>query len=450
MQEVPAGDTWADDDAFWRAQMHFSCGTMDAYTASQLIAGLSRGNPAMDAAAVRELGDRLLQRGYFVAVMRKRGHTEAVPPAHKLGEGVFYKIVAEDDWRCLNGQCLVTGMRPDVMAVAVRLRGLLNKMHAAFVTDAGVDYRRMRDSVLYHEYRVAALDLQLLDVPAMGVHFRNNSDEALPFFVNVYNSLVIHASIQVGSPQSAMQRSSFFGKISYRIGEHKFSMNDLEHGVLRGNRACPGSLLAQFRRNDPRAVLSLERVDPRIHFALNCAAKSCPPIRVFSAKNIERGLQLAAEGFLRDTTAFDESSNTVTLSRILSWYRRDFPQRDTDFLMWICSFLDEGHALQAVSKAGTKVKFVFSAYDWSQNEVVKETDEPAPQPEAEEAMPVRAQEQQKQPYQQQHQEEAISGQKHHRSRGELIVDGVRMVRPPDVNAPDKTIDDLAEALQVTL
>lgn len=42
-------------------------------------------------------------------------------------------------------------------------------------------------------------------------------------------------------------------------------------------------------------------MDPRIHFALVCGAKSCPPIKLYSGSNLEEGLNLAAEGFLEDS-----------------------------------------------------------------------------------------------------------------------------------------------------
>ena len=58
-------------------------------------------------------------------------------------------------------------------------------------------------------------------------------------------------------------------------------------------------------------------VDPRIHFALVCGAKSCPPIRVFDGGNVDRALAAAAEGFLENETQVDERAGVVTTSMIL-------------------------------------------------------------------------------------------------------------------------------------
>ena len=63
--------------------------------------------------------------------------------------------------------------------------------------------------------------------------------------------------------------------------------------------------MALGSQGDARNALVVKEVDPRIHFALVCGAKSCPPIRVFSAANLEFGLAAAAKNFL-------DSETTVT------------------------------------------------------------------------------------------------------------------------------------------
>ena len=65
----------------------------------------------------------------------------------------------------------------------------------------------------------------------------------------------------------------------------------IENGVLRGNKSSMATLyLTPFGKNDPKLSYALESVEPRIHFALNCGAKSCPPIKTFSTEHIENEL----------------------------------------------------------------------------------------------------------------------------------------------------------------
>ena len=93
--------------------------------------------------------------------------------------------------------------------------------------------------------------------------------------------------------------------------------------TLRGNASPPASFLnllglkalaarlsPAFAPSDPRRLCSLEKreVDPRIHFALNCGAKSCPAIKVYSPDVLEEGLRGAAEAFCEEEAqpAYDD------------------------------------------------------------------------------------------------------------------------------------------------
>jgi hypothetical protein len=87
-----------------------------------------------------------------------------------------------------------------------------------------------------------------------------------------------------------------------------FSFSDLENGIFRGNRIPPGHTQPLFAGNDPRKEVSLSNVDPRIHFALDCGALSCPPIKKFTADVIEEELRIAAMSYVEsdDNIRLDE------------------------------------------------------------------------------------------------------------------------------------------------
>ena len=61
-----------------------------------------------------------------------------------------------------------------------------------------------------------------------------------------------------------------------------------------------------FSSADPRMKIILPEVDPRIHFALNCGAKSCPPIKTFSGDQVQAQLNLAANAYLENDDALNE------------------------------------------------------------------------------------------------------------------------------------------------
>jgi hypothetical protein len=70
--------------------------------------------------------------------------------------------------------------------------------------------------------------------------------------------------------------------------------------------------------------LAVEKIDYRIHFALNCGAKSCPPIAFYKYENLDRQLDLAAKAFLKSETEIDTVNKTVTVTKIMSWFAGDF------------------------------------------------------------------------------------------------------------------------------
>ena len=138
---------------------------------------------------------------------------------------------------------------------------------------------------MFESYKGVARQLQRVDLDSMA----QNRNELLAFFINIYNALVIHGTIERGVPANLWARYSFFSTTAYNIGGYKFTLNDIENGILRGNRASMATLymrpFAATLEKDPRLKFAVkDPVEARIHFALNCGAKSCPPIKTFSAE----------------------------------------------------------------------------------------------------------------------------------------------------------------------
>ena len=102
------------------------------------------------------------------------------------------------------------------------------------------------------------------------------------FFINVYNVQTLHVlAEQAALPDSPMRAEGMWNRYAYVVGGHALTLDDVGHGVLRCNGGHPSKGRPQFAEGDARKELSLTELDPRIHFALNCGAKSCPPIRIY-------------------------------------------------------------------------------------------------------------------------------------------------------------------------
>eukprot|EP01121_Diplochlamys_sp_Union-15-3_P015516 TRINITY_DN514_c0_g1_i1.p1 TRINITY_DN514_c0_g1~~TRINITY_DN514_c0_g1_i1.p1 ORF type:complete len:232 (+),score=27.42 TRINITY_DN514_c0_g1_i1:281-976(+) len=197
-----------------------------------------------------------------------------------------------------------------------------------------------------------------------------SEEERKAFFLNIYNALVIHGYIAKGVP-GLKDRLFFYQTTCYRIGPFVYSLDDIEHGILRGNKSSPSFLSPSvtFSSSDPRLAYCC-KLDPRIHFALVCGAKSCPPIRLYSASNLERGLNLATQAFCNSPDNFRISlaESKVELSQIFNWYAKDFGSTNRDLLQFIAGYLNEDVLSQLkILLSNEDIRVSYFKYDWELN-----------------------------------------------------------------------------------
>jgi GH15 family glucan-1,4-alpha-glucosidase len=249
--------------------------------------------------------------------------------------------------------------------VAPRLKAAMNVLRGAFFDTARgrVAYERMGESEAYRNYIRLSGELQVIDLDEIA-----GRDEQIAFWINLYNVIVIHAVIELGIRDSVREVANFFGRVRYRIGDMLFSPDDIEHGILRGNRRPPGSLFRPFRESDPRLAHSIEPMDPRIHFCLVCASSSCPPIEVYTAARIEREMSIAGETFLNAGGAVvDRSGGRVLLSRIFKWYGADFGDSLRERMLFVAGYLHDHEDREYLQKKAGTVRVVYQDYDWRLN-----------------------------------------------------------------------------------
>jgi len=82
----------------------------------------------------------------------------------------------------------------------------------------------------------------------------------------------------------------------------------------------------------------MRRCDPRIHFALNCGARSCPQIAVYSSTNIEKALNMATSSYCNSEIDVLPTNSEICLSKLFLWYRNDFGRSEMEVLRLINIF----------------------------------------------------------------------------------------------------------------
>ena len=182
-------------------------------------------------------------------------------------------------------------------------------------------------------------------------HQLKTDNQKKTFWINVYNAYFLILRRDKGITKPKIYKEKLI-----TIANNTFSLDDIEHGILRKYRYkfSYGYLPNIFA---PKLLkqLAVSTLDYRIHFALNCGAKSCPPIAFYKFNSIDSQLDLATQSFLESETEFE--SDKVYVSSLFKWYLGDFKGKKgiRDIIK---------HQL---NKDISKDKIVFKPYNWEED-----------------------------------------------------------------------------------
>lgn len=173
--------------------------------------------------------------------------------------------------------------------------------------------------------------------------------EQMAFWINSYNALIIKGVIDhypTKSVQKVKLFGGFFSRLKFNVAGEMYSLNQIEHDIIRK-----------------------EYVDARIHFALVCASKSCPPLEnsVYQPDQIEEQLEEVTLKFISnpDKVRLDRDKRILYLSKIFKWYKEDFTEGYDGVKDFLADYLPQEDADFVVRK---DVKIHYLNYDWSLND----------------------------------------------------------------------------------
>lgn len=214
--------------------------------------------------------------------------------------------------------------------------------HAAFdallranVKNGVVDYPAFQDNAAFRRY---------VEDLARPVELAGR-EEALVYYINAYNALAIQGILDGLSPSSLLGRLRYFKLKEWPLGGRPISLYDLEHKVIR-----------------PLG-------EPRIHFAIICASKSCPFLRseAYASGRLDAQLDEQARQFVNDAfrNRFDTGTRTAHLSEIFKWFDEDFRGPAGSPQKYIAKYAADPAAAKLLADDGFDVEWI--DYDWSLN-----------------------------------------------------------------------------------
>lgn len=174
----------------------------------------------------------------------------------------------------------------------------------------------------------------------------------LAFWINGYNAVTIDKVIKKKPKKSVRETgfpglwtsTKFFTSPEHMVANRRLSPDDIEHKILR----------KQFK-------------DPRIHFAIICASRGCPPLpRVaYTEANVQTRLEEETKSYLNSArgTRINRSTNTLYVSKLFDWFSDDFIQKRGSAISFMRPYLDG----EVLSFLDGKPKISYLKYDWTLN-----------------------------------------------------------------------------------
>jgi hypothetical protein len=161
--------------------------------------------------------------------------------------------------------------------------------------------------------------------------------DKMAYWINAYNAFTIKLIVD-NFPTTSITKLHA-GKpwdVQWiKLGDKTYSLNNIENDILR----------PQYK-------------DARIHFAVNCAAKSCPPLlnRAWTATNLESNFEKQAKAFINNSQFNKISPKEVQVSKIFEWYASDFG----NLIGYLNKYSD--------TKINANAKVKYLEYDWALNQ----------------------------------------------------------------------------------
>jgi hypothetical protein len=194
-----------------------------------------------------------------------------------------------------------------------------------YTTDMSLFFKQVQDNDM-EKAAISVKKLAAITEEKLRAHL-DSENKSKAFWLNAYNTFAQYLLKQDRSRFD--DRNDFFSEKLITIAGHELSLDDIEHGIIRHskNKYSMG-YVGKFVVGDFEKKFRLEKMDYRIHFALNCGAKSCPPVALYVPERIDEQLDKSTSSYLKNNTEFDKKNNEIMVPKLCSWFKADFGGED--------------------------------------------------------------------------------------------------------------------------
>ncbi|XP_022762819.1 uncharacterized protein LOC111308618 [Durio zibethinus] len=190
-------------------------------------------------------------------------------------------------------------------------------------------------------YRSLVYQLEEVDVRRM------KCEEKLAFWINVHNSLVMHAFLVYGIPKNNLKRLSLLLKAAYNVGGQTISIDTIQSSILGCRLPRPGQWLrflfpskTKFKVGDPRRAYAVVSPEPLLHFALCSGSYSDPAVRIYTPKKVFQELEVAKEEYFQANLRVNKEQK-ILLPKVVEYFAKDSDVCSAGLLRMIEQFMPD-------------------------------------------------------------------------------------------------------------
>lgn len=312
------------------------------------------------------LGNVLLECGFIRKLKDTGSFTDDARPYQLIGPPackVLNLFVAKNDLSdsmangsgiALSENSFMSGSWDPLEIVAKalqRIQSLFQDLHTkGFTSNPTLIPNLFKES--YKSFRKCVSRLAKAPLPDS---LHRSHEEKLAFFLNLYNTLYLHALIELGVPKQpadgsvGRSRIKLSRKVAYIVDGHRFTLMDIKYGILRARMPLPNLTFKErqflfppkFSNSDPRKKLCLEVAESRLAFALCNLTRSSGKLRIYHPDSIHVELQTATRDYIKDHIRLECVGGVrypvlhARLPKLFEWYRGDFGKTSENVLLWL-------------------------------------------------------------------------------------------------------------------
>lgn len=276
-----------------------------------------------DLSQITQLCNKMLDEGYIYSPSGETQYQNK--PNH------YYRFQMDRPGIAANAFKIFKGQSRNALQISVELITKMNEVIKGVRSETNgeivVDVTNLDSQKAYAEYLKSTIELQHVQLNGL------ERDEKIAFFINLYQVTHVHRIIK--EKKHPTPKPGFFGKIKgifrtpkdpfyYNVGGQEYSVEDIKHGILRGNKKAPEAYIFKTMKDSDQRRQIVNINDNRIILLLMEEGVIPKKLEAYNGRDLHEKLDKYCQSMLSSSVVYDPNENELILPAIFKTYIKDF------------------------------------------------------------------------------------------------------------------------------